>query len=88
MSTLEQQKRAAWSKAHVVIGRDPALVRKDDFGWFIRWSDYGNRDSEWGWEIDHQRPTILGGTDSLANLRALHWHNNASLGGLLGAALR
>ncbi len=88
MSTLEQRKLAAWRKARVAVGHDPAHARQDEFGWWIVWSEYGNRNSAWGWEIDHGVPTVLGGTDSLANLRALHWRNNASLGGLLGAALR
>ncbi len=88
MSTLEHQKLAAWHKAHPVIGHELSRVRRDDFGWYIQWSDYGNRDSAWGWEINHQTPTNLGGTDRPSNLRALHWHNNASRGGLVEAALR
>lgn len=87
LPTEEQRKVAAWQKAFVVPGRDPALVRKDAFGWFIQWTDYGDRTSAWGWEIDHHHPTALGGFDGFSNLRALHWRNNASLGGLLSAAL-
>ena len=87
MSTLEQQKLAAWRKASPVIGY-PDSVRRDAFGSYILWSDYGNRLSPWGWEIDHTVPAALGGGDGLSNLRALHWRNNASLGGLLSAALR
>ncbi len=88
VNTLEQRKLVAWRNATPVIGYDPNDVRKDAFGWFIRWSDYGNRNSDYGWEIDHAHPTILGGSDNLSNLRALHWRNNATLGGLLGNALR
>ena len=79
-------KYAAWQKATPVIGRDPNYVRQDAFGWYIVWSDYGNRDSDYGWEIDHISPTILGGLDIPANVRALHWRNNASLGGMLSGA--
>ena len=86
--TLEQRKLVAWHSATPAIGRDPNYVRQDAFGWFIHWSDYGNRNSDYGWEIDHAQATILGGSDNLSNLRALHWHNNASIGGLLGSALR
>lgn len=81
--TDHQRKIAAWQKAHPQVGYDPAIYRKDDHGWWIKWADYGDRHSTYGWEIDHRRPTVLGGSDSIANLRALHWRNNASLGGLL-----
>jgi len=85
--TTYDKKLKAWLNAHEVLGHDPAYVRRDDFGWFIQWSDYGNRQSAYGWEIDHIRPTALGGLDTASNVRALHWQNNARLGGLLGGAL-
>ena len=88
LDSPERRKRIAWEKAHIVLGCDPDHTRKDDFGWFIEWSSYGDRNSPWGWEIDHAQPTILGGSDSAPNLRALHWHNNASLGGLLSGIRR
>ena len=86
--SLDQRKRAAWEKASPVIGYDPTDFRRDAFSWWIRWSDYGNRDSDYGWEIDHTTPSVLGGGDALSNLRALHWRNNASLGGLLSGRRR
>ncbi|MEX0828180.1 MAG: HNH endonuclease signature motif containing protein [Haliea sp.] len=81
-----RRKLAAWQKASPVIGYDPSQVRRDALGWYIVWSEYGNRKSDYGWEIDHHIPTILGGGDGVANLRALHWRNNASMGGLLRGA--
>ena len=52
----------------------------------IRFSDYGDRNSEFGWEFDHYPiPASLGGSDDIFNLRPLHCTTNASLGGLLGA---
>lgn len=86
--TQEARKRAAWAAARPVADYDSRLIRKDDFGLFIRWSDYGDRNSEYGWEIDHRRATILGGSDRPSNLRALHWRNNASLGGQLSGTRR
>ena len=77
------RKRIAWGKAFPVPGTDSSQVRKDAYGWFIHWSEYGNRDSAFGWEIDHAIPTVLGGSNRASNLRALHWRNNASGGGLL-----
>ena len=82
----ELEKTTAWQKARKVIGYDPNQVRMDDFGHYIVWGDYGNRESDYGWEVDHIRPTVLGGLDTLGNIRALNWRNNASLGGLLSGA--
>ena len=84
----DQRKLIAWNNASPVLGHDPNLTRKDAFGNFIVWSAYGDRGSDYGWEIDHIRPTVLGGGDNGSNLRALHWRNNSGLGGLLGNALR
>ncbi|MET3892761.1 hypothetical protein ABIE41_003837 [Bosea sp. OAE506] len=66
---------------------DPAVWRRDDFGNLIRRSDYGDRSSPYGWEIDHIRPQALLGSDDLTNLRPLHCRANASLGGSLASAI-
>ncbi len=76
-----------WAKATYV---DPTNetngFRKDACGAWIRLQDYGNRDSAWGWEIDHISP---GGPDILSNLRPLHWKNNcAKSDGRLSCAVR
>ena len=52
--------------------------RKDQCEAWIRFDDYGNRNSKYGWEIDHIKPVSEGGKDILSNLRPLHWKNNAS----------
>ena len=75
---IEQRRRvAAWNKAIAVSGYDSNVYRRDRFGMWIRWSDYGNRQSQYGWEIDHVVPLARGGTDDLSNLQALHWQSNA-----------
>jgi hypothetical protein len=76
-----------WLQGHKVPGRDPDVWRQDDFGNLIRYQDYGDRNSRFGWEIDHRRPNALGGLGTLDNLRPLHCRANASLGGLLGRLL-
>jgi hypothetical protein len=80
----EHRKRAVWAKAHIIPGRDAELWRSDAFGSVIRYSDYGDRSSDYGWEIDHYAvPRGFDGIDMLANSRPLHWRNNASHRGAL-----
>ena len=65
-----------WFKAQPVVGYDSNTWRKDACGAWILWSAYGNRDSKYGWEVDHVTPVVRGGSDLLSNLRPLHWQNN------------
>jgi hypothetical protein len=81
----EAKKLSVWIKAHPILDQDQSEWRKDDFGKVIRYSEYGNRNSQFGLEIDHIVPIRRGGLDWLPNLRPLHYRMNASLGGLLGA---
>ncbi len=73
----EAHKRAVWVKGTVIKGRDISEWRVDGNGNLIRFSDHGNRDSNYGWEIDHIIPTARGGSDTIDNLRPLHWRANA-----------
>lgn len=68
-----QRKLAAWSTAQIT---PDTPLRKDACGAWIRWEDYGDTSSQYGWEIDHAVPTSLGGSNHHNNLRALHWKNN------------
>ena len=71
-----QTLRQVWAKATVVPGADPAVWRKDQCGAWIGWSYHGNRNSDFGWEVDHITAVANGGSDALGNLRPLHWKNN------------
>lgn len=70
----------AWSIAKVAIGADKDKWRKDYAGAWICRDAYGDIKSEFGWEIDHQKPLALDGTYDLANLVPMQWNNNRTKG--------
>lgn len=78
MSFSEYTIQKVWEKGFFIPGCDPNVCRKDKCGAPIRRYDHGNRNSRYGWEIDHIRPESQGGSDDLSNLRPLQWQNNAS----------
>ena len=88
LGSLPVSKEAIWAKGRMIPDFSPLEWRWDDNGSVIKFSDYGNRTSPYGWEIDHHPiPTGLGGADNITNCRPLHWKSNASHGAPLGNAL-
>ena len=71
----DANKIVAWTRALVVNGYDPFRYRKDRYGSWIEWTEYG-KTTQYGWEVDHVHPISLLGSDHEANLQALHWRNN------------
>ena len=67
-----------WEKGSIVPGSDPDVWRKDQCNAWIGRSYYGNRNSQYVWEIDHITPESLGGSNELSNLRPLQWENNVT----------
>ena len=80
MSFNERTILAVWEKGTVEPGYGPETWRQDQFGNVIRFEHYGNRNSVAGWEIDHIVRVSDGGTDSLVNLRPIHWKANVRRG--------
>ena len=71
-------KIAVWNKGTTIPNYDAVKWRKDSDGNVISFTEHGNRDSNYGWEIDHIVPVAEGGGDLLANLRPLHWTANVA----------
>ena len=80
MAWTHQQKLVAWNKAKIIGSNNPNIWRQDECGAWIKWDAYGDRSSQYGWEVDHITSQDHGGTDVDSNLRALQWQNNVSKG--------
>jgi len=73
---------AVWEKGRTVASNDPAVYRKDKCGAWMHCPSYGDRDSQYGWKIDHITPVKSGGLNQLINRRPLQWQNNSPRGAL------
>lgn len=76
----DKTKIDVWKKGREIQGYDSGTWRYDSQGTLMKFSEYGNRNSEQGWEIDHINPVSNGGSDDLYNLQPLNWNNNAAKG--------
>ena len=69
-----------WAKGQVAGSNNPDEYRKDECGAWMYFSHYSNRDSQYGWEIDHITFVDHVASDDLNNLRPLQWQNYACKG--------
>ena len=79
MTVLEDLKRACWGRTSAVSGQINSWeFRKDCLGNLLRYADFGNRHSPFGWELEYIVPARLGGSTDPENLQALHWKATAA----------
>jgi len=78
MAEPEDTIQKVWEKGTITAEYDPKVWRKDTCKAWIRRKYYGDRQSPFGWEIDHITPESEEGGDELSNLRPLQWQNNVS----------
>ena len=71
----KKQIEQTWEKGTPIRGKNPDVWRKDSEGNTIRKASYGTQ-GEYGWEIDHKKPVVKGGSDDPRNLQPLHWEAN------------
>ena len=80
----EEKRKRLWELMPTAEGKDSAKFRLDSCGALMEWDRFGDRQSDFGWEIDHVVPKSLlterGATeneiDDEDNLRPMHWKNN------------
>ena len=73
MSFDDEDINKVWNKGREIPGKDPEVTRQDTCGTPMKKDDYGDRESDYGWEIDHKDPK---GSDNLSNTQPLQWKNN------------
>lgn len=64
----------AWERCARIPGCDKSVWRQDAEGRVIRWSDFGDRFSRYGWEVMTLPPTgVFGRALARRRLVAVHW---------------
>ncbi len=69
-------KLTIWRKGREIPDFDSNLWRYDVCGNPMKFTEHGNTQSKYGWEIDHMYPSARGGTTTIQNLQPLQWENN------------
>jgi len=77
-----RKRRIVWAKGYVVPGRNPDEFRMDDSRRLIRYRDFGNAGSPFGWDFDFE-PVPRGpiDRDDAVHLRPLNIQEIAATGG-------
>lgn len=75
-----EQINAVWQKGRQIPNYLTSEYRWDACGQVMKFSEHGNRNHEYGWEIDHINPVSNNGSDDISNIQPLNWKNNATKG--------
>lgn len=67
-----------WQKGEPIIDINNDFTRRDCFGNWIRYEDYGNIQSFYGWVIDRIDPHNDEIRNNVENLQPLNWKNKIS----------
>ena len=81
---MAYDKDEVWKQGTVVKGFDKNTWRKDACDAWIKFDEYGNTKSKYGWQVDHIFPSSVlednevqeDDRDNIINLRPLQWKNN------------
>ena len=88
LAELENLKRACWARTSPASGQNNGWeFRKDCLGNLVRYADFGNRASPFGWELDLIVARSVGGSGGPDNLQVLHWRAGAARRETLPAGL-
>lgn len=68
--------KLVWEKGIIIPNYPQDLWRLDYCGGIMNFTEHGNTDSKYGWEIDHINPIANGGNDNFQNLQPLNWEVN------------
>ena len=68
-----------FAKGKIIPNKDKDLYRMDAEGNEIYFHSYG-KETEKGWEVDHEFPKAKGGSNRLSNLQPLQSSENAKKG--------
>ena len=65
--------KTVWNTGVPIIGYDAEIWRRDHLGHIIRFDDYKDEESAYGWRVDHIRPISMKGFDGPSILEPTYW---------------
>jgi len=67
---LKELKLLVWEKGNIIPQCDPDVWRHDNFASVLKYSEYGNHESVYGWEMNRIKSDA---GDGIENLRPIYW---------------